>query len=166
MQNGLKCNERRRIWVDRTFKIEIQKGRPNNSGILQNWFPSEIRSPLFNLQKFEDSEKNLPGSCRLAWNVMDDEEFRSIELLGLKYRKGNQIIQTFCKIGSPLQIRPPLFNLQKFEDSEKSLPSSCRMDWNVMNDEELGSIELLRLKYRRGDQIIQTFYKIGSPPTN
>ena len=31
-----------------------------------------------------------------------------------------------------------------------------------MNDEEFGSIELLRLKYRRGDQIIQTFYKIGS----
>ena len=33
-----------------------------------------------------------------------------------------------------------------------------------MNDEEFGSIELLRLKYRRGDQIFQTFGKIGSPP--
>ena len=32
-----------------------------------------------------------------------------------------------------------------------------------MNDEELGSKELLRLKYRRGGQIIQTFCKIGSP---
>ena len=32
-----------------------------------------------------------------------------------------------------------------------------------MNDEEFGSIELLRLKYRKGDQIIQTFSKIGSP---
>ena len=31
-----------------------------------------------------------------------------------------------------------------------------------MNDEEIGSLELLRLKYRRGDQIIQTFCKIGS----
>ena len=31
-----------------------------------------------------------------------------------------------------------------------------------MNDEEFGSIELLRLKYKRGDQIIQTFCKIGS----
>ena len=49
MQNGLKCNERQRIWVDRTFKIEIQKGGPNNSDILQNWFPQEIRSPLFDL---------------------------------------------------------------------------------------------------------------------
>ena len=32
-----------------------------------------------------------------------------------------------------------------------------------MNDEEFGSIELLRLNYRRGDQIIQTFCKISLP---
>ena len=31
-----------------------------------------------------------------------------------------------------------------------------------MNDEEFVPIELLRLKYGRGDQIIQTFRKIGS----
>ena len=31
MQNALKSNEWRRIWVLETFKIEIQKGRPNNS---------------------------------------------------------------------------------------------------------------------------------------
>ena len=29
------------------------------------------------------------------------------------------------------------------------------MDWNLMNDEEFGSKKLLKLKYRRGDQIIQ-----------
>ena len=32
-----------------------------------------------------------------------------------------------------------------------------------MNDKEFGSRKLLKLKYRRGDQIIQTFWKIGSP---
>ena len=26
MQNTLKCNEQQRIWVEKTFKIEIQKG--------------------------------------------------------------------------------------------------------------------------------------------
>ena len=31
------------------IKIEIQKGGTNNSDILQNWFPTEIRSALFNL---------------------------------------------------------------------------------------------------------------------
>ena len=49
MQNPLKSNEWRRIWVYKTFKIEIQKGGPNNSDFLQNWFPPEIRSSLFNL---------------------------------------------------------------------------------------------------------------------
>ena len=32
-----------------------------------------------------------------------------------------------------------------------------------MNDKEFGSKKLLKLKCRRGDQIIQTFCKIGSP---
>ena len=33
-----------------------------------------------------------------------------------------------------------------------------------MNDEEVQSIELLRFKYRRGEQIIETFCKIHPPP--
>ena len=41
-----------------TFKIEMQKGGPNNSDILQNWFP------LFNLWKFQNPEKSTPESCR------------------------------------------------------------------------------------------------------
>ena len=32
-----------------------------------------------------------------------------------------------------------------------------------MNEEKVGSLKLLKLKYRSGDQIIQTFSKIGSP---
>ena len=58
MQNALKSSEWRRIWPYKTFKIQIQKEGPNNSDFLQNWFPPEIRSPLFNLQKFQDSEKS------------------------------------------------------------------------------------------------------------
>ena len=37
------------------------------------------------------------------------------------------------------------------------------MHWNLMNDKEFGSLKLLKLKYRREDQIIQTFFRIGSP---
>ena len=59
---------------------------------------------------------------------MNDEEFGSRKLLKLKYRRGDQIIQTFCKIGSSPEIRSPLFNLRKFQDSEEILPNSCRMD--------------------------------------
>ena len=37
------------------------------------------------------------------------------------------------------------------------------MDWKLINDEEFVSIKLLKLKYRRGDQIIYTVCKIRSP---
>ena len=62
MQNISKCNEEQRILVHKTFKIEIEKGGPNNSHILQNWFLPEIRSPLFNLYKFEKADRNSPES--------------------------------------------------------------------------------------------------------
>ena len=107
MQNTLKCSECWRIWVYKTFKIEIQKGGPNNSDILQNWFHPEIRSPLFNLRKFQDSEESLPDSCRMDWNLINDEEFWSKKLLKLENRRGDQIIPTFCKIGSPQKLAPP-----------------------------------------------------------
>ena len=38
MPNALKSNERRRIWVIKTFKIEIKKGGgSSNSAVLQDW---------------------------------------------------------------------------------------------------------------------------------
>ena len=48
------------------------------------------------------------------------------------------------------------------QKSEKDTPESIRMHLNLMNDEETGSMKLLKLKYRRADKI-QTFCKIGSP---
>ena len=107
MKNGLKSNQWRKIWVHRTLHIEIQKGGPNNSDILQSWFPPEISSPLFNSSKFQDSSKSTPDSCRMHWNVMNVEEFGSRKLLKLKNRRADQIIQTFCKIGSPQKLHPP-----------------------------------------------------------
>ena len=49
MQNALKYNEWWKICVRKTFKIKTQKARPNNLDFLQNWFPLEISSTLFNL---------------------------------------------------------------------------------------------------------------------
>ena len=51
------------------------KGGPNNSDFLQNWFPPEIRSPIFNLQKFQKSQKPSRESHRINGNIMNDEEF-------------------------------------------------------------------------------------------
>ena len=55
----------------------------------------------------------------MYWNLVNDDEFRPVKLLKLIYRKGDQIIQTFCKIDPPPEIRSPLFYLYKFQDSEK-----------------------------------------------
>ena len=49
MQIALKSSEWLWIWLYKTFKIQIEKGEPNNSDFLQIWFPPEIMSPLFNL---------------------------------------------------------------------------------------------------------------------
>ena len=62
----------------------------------------------------------------------------------------------------PPEIRVPLLNLKKFRISEKSTPESCRMNRSVMNDDEILSIKIFKLKYRRVDHIIQTFFKIVS----
>ena len=119
MQNGLKSNEWRRIWIHRTLKIEIEKGGPNTSDILQNWFPPEIRSPLFNLHKFENPERSTPESYKMHGNLINDKEFESKRLLKLKYRRGNQIIQTFCKIGSPQKLGPPSLICRNFRTLRK-----------------------------------------------
>ena len=99
----------------------------------------------------------------MHWNLMNDYEFGSTKLLKFKYRWGDQIIQTLCKIGSPQELGPPSLIGRYFKILKKSTPESCRMHWNLVNDYEVGSRKLLKLKYRRGDQIIQTFCKIGSP---
>ena len=66
MDNALKSYEWQRILVVKDFKVEIQKVGQNNSAILQNCFPPEIRSrPFLNFWKFESSEKDTPESGRM-----------------------------------------------------------------------------------------------------
>ena len=133
--------------------IEIQKGASLQL-FCRIGFPQEIRSPLFNLRKFEKTEKSADESCRTHWNLMNDEEFGCFKFLELKYRRGDQIIQPFCRIGSHQQIRSPLFNLKKFQKIDKSIGELFRAHWNLMSNKEFGSLKFLKLKYRRGDQII------------
>ena len=121
MQNALKSNEWQRIWVCKTFKIEIQKGGPNNSDFLENWLHPEIRSSLFNLWKFQDSEKSTPELCRMHWNLINYNEFGSINLLKLKYRRADQIIQTLCKTGSTEKLGPPSLICRNFKTLRKLL---------------------------------------------
>ena len=89
------------LGVRKLSKLKYRRGGANNTNFLQNWFPPEIRSPVFNFKKFEDSEKSTPQSCRMHEDLMNNDAFGPGKLLILKYRTGDQIIQTFCNIGSP-----------------------------------------------------------------
>ena len=120
MHNALKSNKRWSIWVHKTFKIEIQKRGPNNSDFLQNWFPSEIESSSLISRNFKTLRKVLLNS-RMHWNLIKDDQFGSIKLLKLKYRRGHQIIQTFCKIGSPPKLCPLSIICRKFKTLRKVL---------------------------------------------
>ena len=110
-----------RIWVPQISQIEIQKGWPNDSAVLQNWFPQEIRSPLFHLRKFKKNDKSTAESCRMHWNLLNDQEFGSLKFLKLKYRRGDQMIRPFCRIGSPKKLGPPSFIWENFKKMTKVL---------------------------------------------
>ena len=58
---------------------------------------------------------------------MSEEEFGSFEFLKFKYRRENKIIQSFCRLGSPQEIRFPLFSFKKFRRTEKSTFESCKI---------------------------------------
>ena len=51
---------------------------------------------------------------------MNDEGIGSRKLLKLKYRRGDQIIQTFCKIGFPQKLDPPSLICRKFKTLRKA----------------------------------------------
>ena len=52
---------------------------------------------------------------------MNDEKFESLKLLKLKYRRGDQIIQTFYKIGSDQKLGPPSLICRNFKNLRKIL---------------------------------------------
>ena len=52
---------------------------------------------------------------------MKHEEFGSKKFLKLKYRKGDQIIERFCKIGSPQKLPPPSLIPRNFKALRKVL---------------------------------------------
>ena len=141
----------------------MQKRGPIKSALLRIGSPQQIRSPLFNLRKFSETDKSTAASCRMHWNIMNNQEFGSLKCSKLKYRSGEKIIQPFCRTGSEKETRSSLFNLRKFSKTDKSSAESFRMHSNLMNDKEFGFFKCLKLKYRRRDQIIQSFCRIGSP---
>ena len=57
----------------------------------------------------------------MHWNLMNDEEIMAIKFLKLKYRRGDQIIQTFCEIGSTQKLGPPSLISRNLKNLQKKL---------------------------------------------
>ena len=58
---------------------------------------------------------------------MNDGEFESRKLLKLKYRRGDQLIQTFCKIASPQKLGPPTLICRNLRTYRKVLLIHAQM---------------------------------------
>ena len=118
------------FWSLKLLKLKYRRGR-NNSTFLQNWFSPRMKiPPTFILLKFQKSQKGTPESCRMHWNLMNYKESGSLNLSKLKYKRRDQIIQPFCRIGSSQELRFPLFNLCKYEKSEN----------NILNDADCSDV--------------------------
>ena len=68
---------------------------------------------------------------------MNDEEFGSRNLLRLKYRREDQIIQRFFLTGSPQTLGPPSLICRNFKIQGKVL-----LSYAEMNEKEFGSTKL------------------------
>ena len=90
---------------------------------------------------------------------MKADEFWFIKLLKLKYRRGDEIIRTFCKIGSPQKLGSPSLICRNLKNQTKKSSELYRTHGNLMNDEEFERLKVLKLKYGRGEQIIQLFLR-------
>ena len=124
--------------------------------------PRKLNWPLFNFHKFENPKRSTPESYKMHWKLTSEEEFGS-KKHKIEIQKGGPNNSDILQNCFRAEIRYPLFNLYKFENPQSSTPELYKMHWNLMNDKEFGFKKLLKLKYGREDQIIQTFCKIGSP---
>ena len=50
-----------------------------------------------------------------ALKLMNDEKCESLKLVKLKYKTGEQVIQTFCIIGSSEKLSPSSFSCTSFK---------------------------------------------------
>ena len=82
----------------------------------------------------------------MHWNLINDKEFGSLKVLRLKYRSGDQVIQTFSKISSPKGIRFPALYMEKFKKSDKSSSHSYRTHWNLIHDKKIWFCKRLKIE--------------------
>ena len=98
--------------------------------------------------------ESTPESWGMHWYLMNDHEFGTTKLWKFKYRRADQIIRTFCKIGFPKKLGRP------------SLKEYCWIMHNALKSNEWQSIwvyKTFEIQIQKGVQTIQTFCKIDFP---
>ena len=99
----------------------------------------------------------------MHWNLLNDEEFGSLKFLKLKYRSGDQIIQPFCRIGSPKKLGPPSLIWENFKKLTKVLLNHVECIEIYWMTKNLVPSNFSNWNTEGGDQINQPFCRIGSP---
>ena len=131
MQNALKSNEWQRIWVDKTFIIQIQKGGPNNSDFLQNWFPPEIRSACLICRNFYSLTKKILWMIENTWKSNEWGRICILESFKIEIQKGlpnnSAVLQTSEVLGFSQEIKPPRF--KQFSYSAKLVSHLIPGNW-------------------------------------
>ena len=95
----------------------------------------------------------------MHWNGMNDIEHVFFKFLKSKLRRGGQIIQSFCRIGSLQGARSPLFIFRTFWKTEKKSAEPCSKHFVLMVDLECKSFKFYN------SSVLQNWFhpKISSP---
>ena len=99
----------------------------------------------------------------MHWNLMKKEEIVSIKLLKLKYGRGDQIIQTLCKIGSPKKWGLPSLICRNFKSLTKKIFWIIQSTWKSNKWRRIWVLKSFKIEIQKGDQIIHLFFRsVGS----
>ena len=83
----------------------------------------------------------------------------SIKLLKLKYGRGDQIIQTLWKIGSPKKWGLPSLICRNFKSLTKKIFWIIQSTWKSNKWRRIWVLESFKIEIQKGDQIIQLFFR-------
>ena len=131
-----------------SFKIFKIKNRRGHQKIKSFCIQPKKLGPHSSISRtFQKTEEIPTGTCGMHLNDMNDEECGTSQVWKVKYKKGDQYIQSFCRIRFPKEIRSPVVIFRTFKKTEKITTYPCRMHGDEMNNKDLHSSKLSKLKY-------------------
>ena len=121
MENALKSNEWLRICVYKTFKIEIQKGWPNNSDFLQNWLYPQIAAPPLHFLEISWLIENFSKNMQNALRSNDSQWIWVRKAFKTEIQKGGPNNSDSLTTGWTQKLGPPSLICRNFKTHGKVL---------------------------------------------